>query len=330
MPRTPHIAAAVSVSAVLAAGLAASPPAAAVPRTRGRPPVPPAVSSPADNLPSTFALQAHRGGRGEYTEESVAAFDHALDRGVTTLELDVHLSADGVPVVWHDASIQADKCTGEHVGEDVHDLTFEQLQTLNCNLPLEDYPDAVHADDNRILSLTDVFDLAARDPQVHFNIETKIEAEQPERSAPAQEYVDAILDAAQDAGTTDRIAVQSFDWSSLPLVRERAPQVPLIALFDATTWVPDSPYLGPVDYGDGDVVAAAQRLGVEVLSPAYEDVDAASFITRAHDAGLRVVPWTINEAADMEEYVDAGADGVITDYPTRLRDILQERGVAYR
>ncbi|MGN0096988.1 MAG: glycerophosphodiester phosphodiesterase family protein [Corynebacterium sp.] len=288
--------------------------------------------SPVDNLPSTFDLQAHRGGRGEHTEESRAAFDHALDLGVTTLELDVHLSKDGVPVVWHDASVQADKCTGEYVGQDVHDLTWEQLQTLNCSRALPDYPEAVHDPDNRMLQLADVFDIAARDPQVHFNIETKIEAENPERSAPAHDYVDAILDAAEDAGTTDRIAVQSFDWSSLPLVRERAPQVPLIALWDGTTWNADSPYLGPVDYDEvgGDVIAAAQQLGVEVLSPDYGYEDPTTFIDRAHAAGFRVVPWTVNETADMEEYLAAGADGIITDYPTRLKGILEERGIAFR
>lgn len=288
--------------------------------------------SPVDNLPSTFDLQAHRGGRGEHTEESRAAFEHALDLGVTTLELDIHLSQDGVPVVWHDASVQADKCTGDHVGQDVHDLTWEQLQTLNCGLPLPDYPDAVHAADNRMLQLADVFDIAERDPQVHFNIETKIEAENPERSAAPREYVDAILDAAQDAGTTDRIAVQSFDWSSLPLVRERAPQVPLIALWDGTTWNADSPYLGPIDYEEvgGDVLEAARRLGVEVLSPDYSYEDPDTFIDRAHAAGFRVVPWTINEVADMETYIDAGADGIITDYPTRLTGLLEERGIAFR
>lgn len=292
----------------------------------------PQQSNPADNLPSTFDLQSHRGGRGEHTEESRAAFEHSLDLGVTTLELDIHMSADGVPVVWHDAAIQDDKCTGDAVGDDIHDLTWDQIQGLNCNLALDGFPDAVHGDDNRILQLSDVFDIAERDPQVHFNIETKIEAEDPERSAPGQEYVDAILDAADEAGTTDRITVQSFDWSSLPLVRERDPQVPLVALWDDSTWTSGSPYLGPVDYDavGGDVIEGARQLDVEVLSPGYEAVEPESFVPEAQEAGFTVVPWTVNEAEDMERWIDAGADGVITDYPTRLKDILDERGVDYR
>jgi glycerophosphoryl diester phosphodiesterase len=173
---------------------------------------------------------------------------------------------------------------------------------------------------------------------VYFNIETKVEAGEPERSAAPQEYVDAILDAADAAGTTDRITVQSFDWSTLPLVRDRAPQVPLAALWDKSTWRSDSPYLGPVDYDavDGDVLAGVGELGVEVASPAFDTSsswvggDLAGFIDRAHEAGVRVLPWTVNETADMAEYIDAGADGIITDYPSRLKELLDERGIAYR
>lgn len=306
-------------------------------------------ANPVGNLPTTFDLQAHRGGRGEHTEESRTAFETALDLGVTTLELDIHMTEDGVPLVWHDPSIQDDKCADTapatpddpqfpYVGKDVHDLTWDQIQTLTCDKVLSGFPDAVPATGNRILQLSDVFDIAERDPQVYFNIETKVEADDPGRSAPPQEYVDAILDAADAAGTTDRITVQSFDWATLPLVRDRAPQVPLAALWDKSTWTPDSAFLGPVDYDavDGDVLAGVRQLGVEIASPAFDtssswiDGDLAGFIDRAHRSGVRVLPWTVNEVTDMEEYIDAGADGIITDYPTRLKELLDERGIAHR
>lgn len=67
-----------------------------------------------------------------------------------------------------------------------------------------------------------------------------------------------------------------------------------------------------------------------MLSPDYSYEDPDTFIDRAHAAGFRVVPWTINEVADMETYIDAGADGIITDYPTRLTGLLEERGIAFR
>ena len=64
----------------------------------------------------SFDLQSHRGGRGEWTEESLAAFANSLKLGVTTLELDTHLTADGKVIVWHDDTIQADKCRGHRAG----------------------------------------------------------------------------------------------------------------------------------------------------------------------------------------------------------------------
>lgn len=308
----------------------------------------PGAMNPVDNLPSNFDLQAHRGGRGEYTEESRTAFEKALELGVTTLEFDIHLTSDGVPAVWHDPSLQDDKCTDTepvteddpqfpYVGKDVHDLTWEQIQTVDCDLQLEDYPEAEQVPENEIIDLDELFEIASADPEVHFNIETKIEAEDPERSAAPQEYVDAILDSADAAGTTDRIAIQSFDWSSLPLVRERAPQVPLIALWDETTWKEGSEYLGPINYADyaGDPIAAARDLGVEVLSPSFEtdnswfEGDLAGWVSKAQKAGFRVVPWTVNEAEDINEWIDAGTDGIISDYPTRLKEILDERGIDY-
>ncbi|WP_414122193.1 glycerophosphodiester phosphodiesterase family protein [Corynebacterium nuruki] len=371
---TRHCSAAVLSAAVAASALLVSAPAATAAGSVGSadsitgslPDLPGQPGDPAaGNLPTTFDLQAHRGGRGEHTEESRTAFETALDLGVTTLELDIHITRDGVPLVWHDPSIQADKCTDTapatpddpqfpYVGKDVHDLTWDQIQTLTCDRKLADFPDAEPATGNRILQLADVFDLAARDPQVRFDIETKVEADRPERSADPQQFVDTILDVADAARTTDRITVQSFDWATLPLVRERAPQVPLSALFDDSTWAPGSPFLGPVDYDGvgGDVIAAAEQLGVEILSPESgtdnpwldgndgngsndsDDSDGsdgvAGFVDRAHAAGFRVLPWTVNDVDEMTRYLDAGADGLITDYPTRLKGLLEARGTAFR
>lgn len=314
-------------------------------------------SSPAvKNLPPNFDFQAHRGGRGEWIEESQKAFETALAMGATTLELDIVMSADGVPVVWHDPEVQDDKCEDTepvtegdaqfpYVGKLVHELNWDQLQTLDCSLLLEeDYPEQQPVPGNKMLQLKDVFELSKNDPDVYFNIETKIEAEEREKSAEPQEFVDAIMAAADEAGTTDRIMIQSFDWRSLPLVREKNPNVPLVALYDETTWVEGSQWIGDIDYNevDGDVIEAVKELGAEVISPGfavpygskpgdddYNPTANREYINKAHEAGIRVVPWTINDAETMEEQLDAGVDGIITDYPTRLKEILDERKIDY-
>ena len=307
----------------------------------------PGISAPADAAPDSAVaagpaidLQSHRGGRGEHTEESLYGFAKSIELGVTTLELDIVLTRDGVPLVWHDPRIESEKCRDTlpaalgdpqfpYVGKDVHDLTYRQIQTLVCDLPLKDFPQAKPVVGNRIATLSQVFDLAAkyRGNTVRFNIETKIEAEERSRSASPERFVRTILREVRRAGLEKRVEIQSFDWRSLPLVRAQEPGIPLVALYDETTWKPNSRWLGPVSFErfDGDVVAAAKSAGFDILSPAFALSDEA-LVARAHAAGLRVVPWTVNEKADMRAQLAAGVDGIITDYPTRLRQVLAADG----
>jgi glycerophosphoryl diester phosphodiesterase len=309
--------------------------------------------APANAAPDSFDLQAHRGGRGETTEESLRAFAKALELGVSTLELDIVLSKDGQPMVWHDPVIQPEKCsdTGPlfpgdplypYVGKLVVDLTAAQLHTLDCGKRLDGFPTAEVVTGNKIATLPAVFELVdAYHADVRFNIETKIEADKPEESAAPQQFVDVILAAARAAGKLDRVEIQSFDWRTLPLVHRQEPSVPLVALWDETTWVPGSPWLNGVDPAVvGDPLQGAASIGANIASPGYSVptgltpkdpgfalVADRAFVDRAHAMGLKVIPWTINDPDTMNAQIDAGADGIITDYPTRLRQVMAQRGM---
>ncbi len=302
---------------------------------------------------SDFDLEAHRGGRGETTEESLRAFAKALRLGVTTLELDVVLSSDGRPMVWHDPVIEAAKCadTGPafagdpqfpYVGKPVHDLTAAQLRTLDCGKLLEGFPAAEVVAGNKIATLPEVFALAdAYHADVRYNIETKVEADRPELSSTPAEFVDVILASVREAHKVDQVEIQSFDWRTLPIVRRAEPRIPVVALWDETTWFPGSPWLNGVDAGSGDPIAGAMSVGATVLSPGYSVpygqtpadpgfslVADRAFVERAHSLGLAVIPWTINDEATMNAQIDAGADGIITDYPGLLRRVMADRGMA--
>lgn len=306
----------------------------------------------AEGTAAGLDLQAHRGGRGETTEESLRAFSKALELGVTTLELDIVLSRDEQPMVWHDPIIESAKCADTapafpgdpqypYVGQPVHDLTLVQLRTLDCGKLLAGFPSAEVSRGNRIAILPEVFALAdSHHATVRYNIETKVEAAEPELSAAPEQFVDVILDAVRTAGKLDYVEIQSFDWRTLPMVRRVEPSVPLVALWDETTWYPGSPWLNGVDTTSGDPIAGARTVGANILSPGYsvpygqtpadpgfELVADRAFVDRAHSLGLAVVPWTINDAATMNAQIDAGADGIITDYPTLLRQVMADRGM---
>jgi glycerophosphoryl diester phosphodiesterase len=294
----------------------------------------------------SFDLQSHRGGRGEWTEESLAAFANSLKLGVTTLELDTHLTSDGKVIVWHDDTIQADKCRDTapvspgdpqfpYVGKRVAELSLAQIKTLDCGFTqLKGYPEQDVIEGNRIVELKDVFQLVrdADGKKVRFNIETKVEDGRPGGEGMAA-LTKAVVTEIYAAGMAERSTVQSFDWSSLNLTKTLAPELPLVALSSGDAWLEvgkpgAGANLGGIDidtYG-GSLAKAAAAQGYDAISPAFRSVTPA-MITEAHELGLPVVPWTVNTTADMERLMDLGVDGIISDYPTRLRTVMEERGL---
>ncbi|MEW9874126.1 glycerophosphodiester phosphodiesterase family protein [Arthrobacter sp. HS15c] len=294
----------------------------------------------------SFDLQSHRGGRGEWTEESLAAFANSLALGVSTLELDTHLTADGKVIVWHDDTILANKCADTapatagdpdfpYVGDRVAELSLAQVKTLDCGfVQLPGYPEQDVIEGNRIAELTDVYQLV-RDTnaaKVRFNVETKVEDTQI-GGAGMESLTRAVVAEIQASGMADRTTLQSFDWSSLNLTREISPELPLVALSSGDAWMGvgqpgASPNLGGIDIDDydGSLPQAAAAQGYDVVSPTFRSVTPA-MIAEAHSLALPVIPWTVNTTADMERLMDLGVDGIITDYPTRLRTLMEERGL---
>jgi glycerophosphoryl diester phosphodiesterase len=304
-------------------------------------PAPPVVAQSRD-----FDLQVHAGGRGQATGESLRAFAKSLELGVSTLELDINVSKDRQPLVWHDPIIDPQQCddTGPafagdpsypYVGKLIHDLTLAQIRTLNCGKPNSQFPGAEVVRGNKIAILPDVFALAdSYRADVRYNIETKVAADRRAISADPQEFVDVVLAAVRAAGKVDRVEIQSFDWRTLPLVHQAEPSIPLSALWSEDTWVPDSPWLAGVNPAAvGDPAIGARLVGANILSPAYPLVD-KSLVGRAHALGLSVLPWTVDDADDMRALIADGVDGIITNYPAVLRAVLAELGMplppAYR
>jgi glycerophosphoryl diester phosphodiesterase len=309
--------------------------------------------------PAGFDLQAHRGGAGLTVENTLAAFEKALDLGVTTLECDMHVTLDGVPVVVHDRRLGPDKYadTGPCVDGDpfypyvgclVPDLTVAQLRTLDAgSQPLATFPEQRSAPGAQIPLLSELFALVAERgaSDVGFNIETKFDAMAPHETGPRERFAETLVEAARVAGLVERISVQSFDWAVLRVVRRLEPRLRLNVLvapkYLETGKAGASPWLGGIDIDDyPDVVAAVADEGFDAISPAhgypfalgvgdpsYVPFASAEMVARAHDAGLRVLPYTVDLPATMHALLDLGIDGMITNYPDRLRAVLTERGL---
>ncbi|GAB2828372.1 glycerophosphodiester phosphodiesterase [Lentzea nigeriaca] len=288
-----------------------------------------------------FDLQAHRGGIGLTVESTLKAFGKALELGVTTLELDLQITRDGREVITHDRKTNPAKCLDTkpafpgdpdfpYAGKYVKDLTFAQVRTLDCgSTRWSQYPDQELSPGARMPTLAELFDLARRHHAwgIRFNIETKVEAAAPHETAPREQFVQRAVREIRRSGFLPNVTIQSFDWGTLMRLREVEPRIPLVALTQPEFLRPGSPWTGGLNLGDfgGSVAKAVRSFGAKALSPVHT-MTTKELVTDAHGQGLAVIPWTVDEESRMHEMIDTGIDGLITDYPDRLRKVLRERG----
>jgi glycerophosphoryl diester phosphodiesterase len=273
-----------------------------------------------------FDLQGHRGARGVAPENTLPGFAAALTIGVDTLEMDVGVTRDGVVVVHHDRRLNPDIARGpdgrwiDAPGPLLHELDFRELQRYDVGRlrPGSGYaarfPEQVPVDGARVPRLADVFALArkAGNQAVRFNIETKISPAAPDDTLPPEPFARALIAVIRAAHMEARCTVQSFDWRTLHVVEREAPEIATV-------------YLTGRRRG-GSQPKAVQAEGGRIWSPNYEELDSAAMIeARAHD--LKVVPWVVDDPGYVERFLDLGVDGLITDYPERVRAELQRRGL---
>jgi len=291
-----------------------------------------------------FDLQGHRGARGLAPENSLAGFERALTVGVHTLELDVVITADGVPVISHDAAPNPDltrDASGRWLqssGRPFFQRTLADLSELDVGRinPVSryamDFPLQQPVDGQRIPTLAALFERvqALRADHVRFNIENKLHPLRPAESPEPEAFARTVIEVVQAWGMDSRVSIQSFDWRTLAAVQRLAPELPVVHL------TAQLPRLNTLD-GDAwtaglrmrdhpDVPALVAAAGGRTWSPHHSNLS-QQLIGRARRLGLRVIPWTVNEAADMERLLDWGVDGMITDYPDRLRTLMAQRGM---
>ena len=298
-----------------------------------------------------FDSQAHRGGRGLAPENTLTAFSKALDIGVSTLELDVGVTKDGVMVISHDRYLNADitrDAQGKFLverGPTITSLTFAELQRYDVGRQkpgsnyASSFPQQQGTDNERVPALASLFELAAKRgaTDVRFNIETKISPDAASETRAPEPFVRALIAEIRKAGLANRATIQSFDWRTLLIAQREAPEIVTVHLTNqqgANDTVQigrpgASPWLAGFDVDDyaGSVPKLVKAAGGTVWSPNYKDVTEA-LVREAQALGLKIVPWTANDEADLVRLLDWKVDGLITDYPDRLRAIMTARGMA--
>lgn len=296
-----------------------------------------------------FDLEAHRGGRALFPENTLPAFANAVSLGVTTLELDIGVTSDGIIVVSHERGLNPDlarNAAGIYVdspGTPFVRLRLAEVKKYDVgqirpgSRYAAQFPDQQAVPGTPIPTLHEVFDLVRKsgDRNVRFNIETKIDPHHPDESPDPERFVTLLLEFLKAEKFTDRVMIQSFDWRTLRLVQKLAPAVPTayltlqrgsganIFLDKASDWTAG---FDPMAHGHS-VPAAIKAAGGAIWSPYFGDVD-PDLIAEAHRLGMAVVVWTVNKPADMARMIDLGVDGIISDRPDLLRGVVSDKGIA--
>lgn len=298
---------------------------------------------------AAFDIEGHRGTRGLMPENTLPAFAKALSLGVTTLEFDLGVTKDGVVVVAHDRRLNPDITRGPdgewiaHPAPRVRELTLDELSRYDVGAirPGTDYARTFATQaplpGTRMPTFEAVVDLVRRsgNASVRFDVETKISPLAPDDTLAPEEFARIVVAAIDKAGVRSRTTLQSFDWRTLAAAAKIAPDLQRSYLTlerggGDNVWKGKGPSpwtgLDAAAYGNSTpkLVHAA---GGRVWSAFHRDLSEAA-LAEAKALGLKVLAWTVNEPADMVRLIDAGVDGIITDYPDRLRDVLAARGQA--
>ena len=298
---------------------------------------------------AAFDLQAHRGGRGVAPENTLGAFRQAAALGVTTIETDLAITKDDVVVLSHEPRLNPDLVRGpdgswiDGVGPTIRSLSLAELKRYDIGRinPASAYsrmfPKQTAIDGERFPVLTEVY--AAIPAPIRFNIEIKTDPTRPDETANPAYFTRLVVDAVKDSKAVDRTLIQSFDWRTLIEARKLAPEIPTSCLTIETRGsdtirrndAQPSPWLGGLDLKahGGSLPRLVKAAGCAVWSPFFRNLTPET-LAESHKLGLQVIPWTVNEPADIDRLIDQKVDGLITDYPEQGLAIATEKGLKTR
>ena len=306
-----------------------------------------------------FDLEAHRGGRDVRPENTLYSYAYAIELGATSIECDMQLTKDGQIVMSHNPILNSDITrdkNGNYIENNKYDIrlmTVDELKKFdvgvmdpNCGEYYDLHGKTQFTYDAKIPTLEELMQLIQSygDKNIILNIETKSYPDPAsagyKNNADPKKFVEVFNNIVKKYDMEDRVVLQSFDWQTLIEMKKLNPNISTSALWqEQPSWGRDSeslrryekkksPWLGGLDIKDyqGNPVKAAHAIGADIISPYYTEISKQD-VDEAHSLGMKVVPWTVNNEKDMTMLLDMGVDGIISDKPWLLKQVLEKRNI---
>ena len=300
-------------------------------------------------------VQGHRGARGLFPENTIEGFKRTIELDISTLELDLVITKDHIPIVYHDFYINPNLCLDEN-GDSInnkksnliYDYTLREIKQYDCgslNPDLKRFPEPprINIPGEKIPTLYEVFDLIHEYPNrnIWLNIEIKFNPEK-QLTAPINIFVSEVIKIIKKYNSTDNVNIQSFDWEVLEIVKSIDPSILTAGLLDYSTVkssndsIP-SPWLNGIHFentgGTSLSILNEANKYIDIFSPNWKLVIPnhsrylGNTVTEIQNSGFTVIPWTINRTDIMINLIKEKVDGIITDYPDSLLMVMREMNI---
>ena len=293
--------------------------------------------------PNYIKIYGHRGARGDLPENTLESFKYLFENNIHAYETDILISKDFIPVITHDFRLDPSytKDINDNWIEDenikIIDLTYDQISqfdvgTLNkLSRYGRKFINQKSLENQKIPKLSDLLKLTSDNivENLLINLEIKSTPVEKNLTPEPDEMVKIIIGEVSRSNLEDRIIYSSFDWRVLREIKERDSKIPRAYLtsgvkgkiYDKSPWLDFTPLHNGVELPE-----LIKALGGSAWHPNYKDVN-KEIVQISHDKGLPVNVWTVNKENDMLRMIDYGVDGIMTDYPLKLKELCERENI---
>ena len=295
--------------------------------------------------PNYIKIYGHRGARGVLPENTLESFKYLFENNIYAYETDILISKDFIPVITHDFRLDPSytKDINDNWIEDenikIIDLTYDQILQFDVGTlnKLSKYGrkfiNQKSLENQKIPKLSELLKLTSDNivEDLLINLEIKSTPIEKNLTPEPDEMVKIIIDEVSRSNLEDRIIYSSFDWRVLREIKERDSKIPRAYLtsgargkiYDKSPWLDFTPLHNGVELPE-----LIKALGGSAWHPNYKDVN-KEIVQISHDKGLPVNVWTVNRESDMLRMIDYGVDGIMTDYPLKLKELCERRNIKW-
>ena len=300
--------------------------------------------------PNHIKIYGHRGARGDLPENTLESFKYLFENNINAYETDILISKDLVPVITHDFRLDP-SFTKDNEGnwiEDenikIFDLTYEELSKFDVGSvnKLSRYGrrfiNQKKLENQRIPKLSDLLDLSSKNKseKLLINLEIKSTPEEENLTPEPEDTVKLIMNDINESSLKDKIIISSFDWRTLSVIKNQYPEIPRAYLtqhltgininqtiYNRSPWLSFLPY-----YEDHELPKIIKSQGGKAWHPYRKDIT-KKLVDISHQEELPVNVWTVNKEYEMLKMVEYGVDGIMTDYPLRLKELCEKENIKW-